>query len=689
MSNKFLTGYFGAQKKEAKKRGEDYNENQNALMRRKRESIREIGDLPVVAHPKRRESCRKNLKRFMTTYMPTAFSQDFSSDHLVVIVKIEQALYKGGLFAFAMPRGSGKTTIVLAAVIFAILYGHRKFIVAIASSDESALKVLDSVVSELENNERIKEDFPEVCYPLEKLEGLAQRAAGQTYKGAKTNMSIKNGQLILPTITGSQSSGIRIKTYGITSKGVRGTHYMSPSGEIIRPDFVILDDPQDDVSARSPKQCSNREKLVKGAILGLAGPGKAISGFMPATVIERGDFTSRMLDTKRNPEWQGLTMKMVTAFPEELEGLWATYAEMRAEGLRHGDNGAEATEFYKANREAMDKGAAVSWESRKKPDELSAIQHAMNLYFRDKATFFAEFQNSPEDAAPTSYSLSMEMVCSRVNGIPRYELPQQAAMFVLFADVNQIGLNYVAAGYDNNFTGWVVDYGKHPEGERNMLWDPGASNTSTEAQAIARGILELVKLVCAKPYSQRSRRVYPTILVDGNYMTETVHAAVSAAARTYPGTVLVDRGRSSRTYRPARKEQIVGQPGSNFHVERGIHGTQVVHNADWFRMSAQKSFLLEPGVPGSLSLWGKDPAEHEAFAMEVCAEKLLEYVAGETREFYEWYRVPGVANDKLDAVTGTRVGAALAGAKLTGGERSWKPRRRPRETRKPKVTIHN
>ena len=49
-----------------------------------------------------------------------------------------------------------------------------------------------------------------------------------------------------------------------------------------------------------------------------------------------------------------------------------------------------------AQREAMDADAAIAWPERFNHDEVSAIQHAMNLRLQDEAAFFAEYQNEPE-----------------------------------------------------------------------------------------------------------------------------------------------------------------------------------------------------------------------------------------------------------------------------------------------------
>ena len=84
-------------------------------------------------------------------------------------------------------------------------------------------------------------------------------------------------------------------------------------------------DPQTDESARSLSQCANREAILAGAVLGLAGPGKKISGIMPCTVIRPDDMADNILDRDKHPEWNGERTKMVYAFPAD-EKLWDEYA---------------------------------------------------------------------------------------------------------------------------------------------------------------------------------------------------------------------------------------------------------------------------------------------------------------------------------------------------------------------------
>ena len=74
-------------------------------------SGRNIGELPAVVDVTRKAHAETDFRFFCEQYFPQTFTLEWSDDHLKVIAKIEQAVLEGGLFAMAMPRGSGKTTL--------------------------------------------------------------------------------------------------------------------------------------------------------------------------------------------------------------------------------------------------------------------------------------------------------------------------------------------------------------------------------------------------------------------------------------------------------------------------------------------------------------------------------------------------------------------------------------------------
>ena len=96
-----------------------------------------------------------------------------------------------------------------------------------------------------------------------------------------------------------------------------------------------------------------------------------LSRIVTCTVIRSGDMANAILDRDRHPEWNGQQTKLVYAFPSD-EALWKRYAKVRAERLRRGHSGEEATVFYRENRAAMDVGAVVAWPERFNHDVLSA-----------------------------------------------------------------------------------------------------------------------------------------------------------------------------------------------------------------------------------------------------------------------------------------------------------------------------
>jgi hypothetical protein len=429
---------------------------------------RDIGDLPTLVSAERKERAASDFRFFCDSYFPLTFHLPWSPDHLKVIAKIEQAVLRGGLFAMAMPRGSGKTTICECACIWAVLYGHRDFVCLIGSDEGHAMDMLDSIKMELDGNDLLLEDFPEVVYPIQCLDGIANRCNGQLYKGERTHIGWTAREIVLPTMPGSVPSGAIIKVAGITGR-IRGMKYKRADGHTVRPSLVVLDDPQTDESARSLSQCATREGILAGAILGLAGPGKKISGIMPCTVIRPGDMADNILSRDKHPEWNGERTKMVYSFPTE-EKKWQRYGELRGESLRMYGDIRLATELYAADREAMDAGAEIAWPERFNHDELSAIQHAMNLRLQDEAAFFAEYQNEPlPEESSEGDELTADQIAGKTNRMQRRLVPVGCNHLTMFVDVQANLLFFLVAAWEDDFTGYVIDYGTFPDQQRSYF----------------------------------------------------------------------------------------------------------------------------------------------------------------------------------------------------------------------------
>ena len=211
---------------------------QAARNRAKSEAGRDIGELPVVVDADRKARAENNFQYFCEAYFPLTFHLSWSPDHLKIIHKVEQAVLHGGLFSLAMPRGSGKTSIAECACLWAVLYGHSEFVCLIGASEVHAVEMLDSIKMELEANDFLEADFPEVVFPIHRIDGIANRCSGQIYKNERTHIGWTANEVILPTIPESKASGAIIKVTGITGR-IRGMKYKRADGQTVRPSLVV------------------------------------------------------------------------------------------------------------------------------------------------------------------------------------------------------------------------------------------------------------------------------------------------------------------------------------------------------------------------------------------------------------------------------------------------------------------
>lgn len=661
-----------------KKKAKGTRKTQAKIMRERRAHEADI-EISNCKDKKRRTRLEKNTPKWLKHYLPGWFTIEFSPNQLEIIADLDERIEYGGTKCVAMDRGGGKTTIGKGCMLKAILCGkiHFPFVVT-ASGKQAKDGFIKMLIMTLETNPRLAEDYPEVCIPFQKLQGKAVRAASQTHKGEKTFISITDG-IVFPKIEGSKCSNAVIKADGITS-AQRGAQHQTSEGQLIRPDFIFFDDAQTDESAKSFTQTNTREEIVT-SMMGMAGPGEKIAGYMACTVIQPGDLSSRFLDRKKHPEWYGTIYQMVNKWPDTKETLWEEYLDLRRQDMEDDDKTfKKSLEFYEDHFDKMNAGAEVAWEGRKLEGDLTAIQSAFHMVLTVGGwhTFMAEYQNEPIQETSAQYNINADIVASRVNYMPHLNVPEGANIITCFGDINHIGINYTVIAFKHDLTGYIIDYGKFPEG-RAKLYDPESSNRTLEAQAITQGIYGFVRLISEKHYMMGTRRVVPNVLqIDGNYMTDTVYNAVDNARKQINtgSTILIpNRGQSYQNYRLPQDKKKRVKVGDNAHEHVWERGHEIRQNSDYWRMTAQKAFLLEPGVPGSLSLYGDNPRNHQRIAEEISNEKLKNYAVTDKGIMYVWGMAPGVHNDLLDAVTGCYAAASVLGASYTGMEQ-WRPKKK-------------
>lgn len=639
---------------------------------------RDIGDLPEVEDPERKAACARNFRLFCETYFPHVFDLSWSDDHLIVIDRIEKSILEGGLFALAMPRGSGKSSLCEVAGHWAVLYGYREFVVLIGATESAALEMMESVKTELETNELLAADFPEVCFPIRQLDGIANRCAGQLYHGERTRITWTANEIVLPTIKDSVSSGMVIRVAGLTGR-IRGMKFKRSDGHSIRPELVIVDDPQTTESANSIEQTRKRLRILSSDILGLAGPGKKISGLMPCTIIRGGDMADQILDRGKHPEWNGERMKMLYSAPSNT-ALWESYSEILAESMREDGNIARATDFYREHQAAMDEGAVVAWNDRFNHDEISALQHAMNLRFRDELAFQAEYQNEPlaEDTAEETL-LSVEEICGQLNGLKKNVVPLECVRLTMFVDIQKTLLFYAVCAWSDDFTGAVIDYGAWPDQGRNRFTlqdaNPVISNVFPKAgfEGQIYGALEKLfdEKISQKYFREDGAEMHvERALIDANWGASTDIVYQYCRQSAFSGIILPAHGRyigaSSKPMTEYRKKPG-DRLGFNWLIP-GVAGRRAIRHVI-FDTNFWKSFIhtrlsVSKGDSGSFTLFGRNPLYHQLLAEHLTAEYRVK-TEGRGRTVDEWkIRPQRFDNHWLDCLAGCAVAASMQGSAL-------------------------
>ena len=677
---------------EPEKRPVDYEALKEAARARNAELSaigRDIGDIPEVIDPQRKARSATDFRFFCETYFPETFCLPWSDDHLKVIAKIETAVMKGGLFAMAMPRGSGKTTLAETACIWAMLTGAREFVCLIGSDAGHARNMLESIKVEFETNEHLLEDYPEAVYPIHALERIHNRAKGQLCRGKHTRIVWTADEIVLPTIPDSAASGAIIRVAGIESR-IRGMKYKRADGRALRPSLVVLDDPQTDESARSDQQVRSRMETLNGAILNLAGPGQKISGIMPCTVIRPGDMADQILDRDKHPAWQGERTKLVYSFPDN-EKLWDKYAQIRSDSFRNDGDGHEATEFYRKHRKEMDAGAVIAWPQRHNTDELSALQHAMNLRLQDERAFWAEYQNEPlpEDEGDGD-QLSAEAIAAKTNGHPRGSVPIGACHLTMFIDVQGKMLFHAAVAWEDDFTGYVLDYGTYPDQQRGYFTLREAQKTLGRAApgaglegSIYSGLEKLTDDYLSRSWRRDdgAELRIERCLIDANWGQSTDVVYQFCRQSAHASLVMPSHGRyvgaSSipfSEYKRKRGERI----GHHWRIP-SVQGRRQVRHAlidtNYWKSFIHARLSVAMGDPGCLSLFARKPAEHQLIAEHVTAEYRVRTEA-RGRVVDEWkLRAGKPDNHWFDCLVGCAVAASIQGAVLPGTEAKAAPAR--------------
>ena len=255
---------------------------------------------------------------------------------------------KGGKEALAAPRGNAKSTITsLIFPLWCIVGSRRKFIVIISDTTDQAEDFLEQIKGELEINDRLLEDFPEIC------------GTGRTWKASK--IVTKNG--------------IAIRCCG-KRKRLRGARHGNR-----RPDLVICDDLEDDENIDSPEQREKDRKWFFKAVMKIGG--RYTVFIVVGTILHYESLLARLL---ARPGWRGKKWKAVIKWSSS--NFWEKWEELFTS--RCVDAEKKAEKFFEKHKRVMLEGTKVLWP------ESESYYYLMTMRVSDGPAFFdSEKQNEP------------------------------------------------------------------------------------------------------------------------------------------------------------------------------------------------------------------------------------------------------------------------------------------------------
>jgi len=182
------------------------------------------------------------------------------------------------------PRDHGKTTRMSQAFpLWLILTKHNVFPVIVAASADTAGDILDSIKLELENNERIIEDFGD--------------QKGHIWTRRK--ITLKNGNAIAALGAGQSARGIKDRYK--------------------RPTHIICDDLLKDQEVESPV---SREKLYRWFKRVVMNLGKGALIVIVNTIMHPDDLPSRLLNEIKDGKLKGWIGLRFSAITPEGKPLW-------------------------------------------------------------------------------------------------------------------------------------------------------------------------------------------------------------------------------------------------------------------------------------------------------------------------------------------------------------------------------
>ena len=605
----------------------------------------------------RRRRLEKDPEKWLRHYFPNIFTLPFSDGHREIIHAIVRTDAAGKDMVVAAPRGEGKTNIMRYMTIYLVVTGRAKFPAMGGWQSRSASEAFSSWVFAI-TSERLVADYPEFFAPFA-VSTHANRLPRLHWLGEDrpTGAAIRSKlmQIVFPDGRGAIAAGS-------LQGDVKGLNITTANGASLRPDKLLLDDPQDIKRAADPKFVAETVKQIDTQWQCLAGPDSRIS-MMVACTIYAPDDVGETLGKRHNTVF--VRIPRVVSWPvgfDESESrtrqLWDRWFDLYDDDKTRD----MAFKFYELNRATMCEGFKVSWKYRfdkSKGDPDAYFSAMVDYYTKGRETFFSEYQNQPVAHDTKYYKLTPQCILKHEVELQENEVPDDTVYAVLTTDINySYGLTYEGAAFNGEGRCHVFAKG---------VWcqEPlpiSAKNTNQEQrQRLVKKALEVFAAwVDVQPW-----KIDDWYIDAGGEQFDTVTKFCRAAKKNGKlGRAMI--GRAGKTYDPSVKTRIGRVRGRVYACFTRESGKWHCFDADYYKELGQTSWITPMGEPGSATIYkGAHEGSHRDYADQMCREVLeakgaIMVRGGGTMVVYKWNTLPG-KHDTLDTHAMAYAGAGYAG----------------------------
>jgi len=640
-----------------------------AVINAKTAAAQEIGPLPAVVDPQRRERCSRDLELYAMTYFAQTFYLPFAPYQVSMLDAFQNVIESGGRECHAVRRGGLKSTIARVATQWAVTNGHRRFPVLVGATDDKGNEHRENFFSLLAASPILLDDFPELV-PLMLKWRQPKRQFRLNGRLLAVHPKDARGRIVFADIHEAASCQAHIAPYSVNATDVSGLSYVDRFGVTIRPDLLVFDDVQTPQSAKSPLMTEEREEAITKTFCGLAGLGEKLAAIMVCTVREHGDLTEQFLSREKHPDWSGSKYPSVLRLPDRMD-LWDAYAVKLGQGDDPTEGKQLATEFYRSNRADMDAGGQVAWEFDKLPEEDTALQSLMTVRALDPSFFRCEIQQ--EGLVPVNTSgvnLDAQTLLKRLSGVPRTIVPEQASYVTAFIDSSDQVLWAVVVAWQKDMSGWIVDARTWPDQGRPVFYKSDLA--ATISQQMPGASWEEAFVHAHNELERELFADYPELDLmlkdwsDGGQKPRIESQIAASANKT--------RIRPTKGFapKPGRKpvhlwgdgirDRHNGQGWVERRSETPVH---VQYNVNEWKSHAARRLLTTVGAPSAMLLPGDDERANRLLAEHLTAEQ-PKTIIYDGAGGIAWQAIPGRDNDWWDCIVGNCMAASMLGCTLNG-----------------------